>query len=206
MMIARFSASVLFAGSLLVSGCKKPEKAPATDPAGSAAPAGSPATAGSAAPTPPTPAAATPPAAGGNTAVVPSATLEALTLPAPKGAPAKGIWSSATAGGDGDRATNFMDGNDLWVSVRFLDCNLPMVKDAATKPAAERGDFAFCFDKPTGMLKDYPLFSPSDSLRVVKVGHLVIIVGLGVVSEGKITAADLEAFIGSLDLAAIAKL
>jgi len=137
---------------------------------------------------------------------VPSATLEAIKLPVPKGAPEKGMWSSATAGGDGDRSTNFMDGNDLWVSVRFVDCNLPAVKAVASKPAAERGDFTFCFDKPTGKLKDYELFSPSDSLRVVKVGHLIIIVGTGVVSEGKITGADLETFIGSLDLPALAKL
>jgi hypothetical protein len=99
-----------------------------------------------------------------------------------------------------------MDGSDLWVSVRFLDCNLPMVKDTASKPAAERGDFTFCFDPPTGKLRDYGMFSPSDSVRVVKVGHLIIIVGLGVVSEGKLTPADLEAFITSLDLAALAKL
>jgi hypothetical protein len=136
------------------------------------------------------------------------AKLVAITLPAPKGAPASGRWRSApspTGGtGDGDRLANFIDGNDYWVSVRFLDCNLPAVKETADKP--KRGAFAFCFDTATGKLKDFPLFTPSDSLRAVKVGHLAIIATLGVTGQTKLTAADLEAFLESLDLAEIAKL
>jgi hypothetical protein len=192
------------------SGCKKADKAPGTESSGSAGSGGSVAKdppaatppAGSATPPP----ASTPPAAGGGTGVVPSGTLEAIKLPPPKGAPANGMWSSATAGGDGDRATNYMVGEDLWVSLRFLDCNLPMVKEAASKPPTERGDFAFCYDAANGKLKDFPMYSPADSVRVVKAGHLVIITGIGVAAEGKLKAADLEDFLGSLDLAALAKL
>src|SRR5437870_1521470 len=100
MMIVRFSVPVLLAASILVSGCKKTDKAAApapTESAGSAAPA-----------TPPPAAPATPPAAAapaggsvGTGPVVPGAKLEELDFPAPKGAPAKGIWSAATPTEDG---------------------------------------------------------------------------------------------------------
>jgi hypothetical protein len=202
MKILRFSAPVLMGTLFLVSGCKKTDKAPAAEPAGSAA------AAGSAAPATPPPAAQTPPAppAAGNTSVVPANTLEAINLPPPKGAPAKGIWSAAAASDDGDRSTNFVDGSDVWVGVRFLDCNLPAAKDAANKPEADRGDFKYCLGTPTGKIKDYALFAPHDTRRVVKVGHLIVIADLGVTGETKLKAADLEAFLGSMDLAAIAKL
>jgi hypothetical protein len=131
-------------------------------------------------------------------------------LPTPKGAPASGVWVNApspTGGsGDGDRLANFVDGSDNWYSVRFLDCNLPAVKAASSKPANERGDAAFCFDAPTGKLKDLPLFSPNDSFRVVKAGHLLVLASLGATGETKLKPADLEAFLESLDLAGLAKL
>jgi hypothetical protein len=204
MIVQRFSVPVLLAAAVLVSGCKKKDPAVTSEPAGSAAPA----------PAPPAPAAAPPAAAppaatGDSDSVVPLAKLAAITLPPPQGAPAGGRWRSApspTGGtGDGDRLANFIDGSDFWVSVRFLDCNLPAVKASASKPT-EGGEFTFCFDKPTGKLKDYPLFNAFDTQRVVKVGHLVIIASLGATGETKLKATDLEAFLESLDLAAIAKL
>lgn len=211
MMYSGFCVSVLFATSLLMSGCKKTEKAPAAEPAGatgSAGSAGSAGAAGSAAAGPAAPAASAPPAAAapaaGGTGLVPAATLAAIELPVPKGAPAKGIWSQATPLLDGDRFENFVDGSDYWVSLRFIDCNLPAVKATASKPDTERGDFLYCFGQPTGKLKDYPLFSPHDTRRVVKVGHVVVIADLGATGETQLKTADLEAFLASLDLAPLA--
>lgn len=212
MMIARFSAPALLAATILVAGCKKTEKAPVAEPAGSAAPAPKEASMTKETPAPPAapapaadPNAAAAPAAGGD-AVVPSPKLEAINLPPFKGAPAKGMWSSAEAGGDGDRAVNFQDGDAYWVSLRFLDCNLPKVKAVASKPPASTGDFGYCHMKPTGKLGEYDMVAPNDTTRAVRVGHVMIITGVGVAGEGKIKGADLEDYIKSLDLAAIAKL
>jgi hypothetical protein len=214
MMFLRFSVSVLLVTSLLMSGCKKTDKAPAAEPAASGGSAGSaaPGTPPSGPPAPPTPkaepAAQTPPApaAANSTSVVPAATLAALELPKPAGAPAKGMWSQATPIVDGDRFENYLEGSNLWMSVHFLDCNTPVVKASAKLSAADRGVFSFCFDQPTGKLKDYPMFSPSDEVRAVKVGHVVVIAGIGLAGDDKLKAADLEAFLGSLDLASLAKL
>jgi hypothetical protein len=200
----RFSATVLLAAALLVSGCNKKDKAAekTPEPAGSAAAPATP-------PPAPTPAAPAP-AAADSTSVVPLAKLAAIMLPPPKGAPATGVWATApspTGGsGDGDRLANFTEGSDYWVSVRFLDCNLPVVKESASKPSAERGAFTFCFDPAPAKLKDYPLFNTSETQRVVKVGHLIIIATLGATGETKLKPEDLEAFLESLDLAEIAKL
>jgi hypothetical protein len=194
MMIVRFSAPVLLAASILMSGCKKTDKAPAAEPAasaGSAAPATPPAA-------PATPPAAQPPAAGGGP-VVPAAKLEEIELPTPKGGPAKGIWSAATASDDGDRSTNFVDGSDLWIGVHFLDCNLPKAKEGAV-------DFKACTGAPTGKIKDYPLFAPSDVARVVKAGHILVIATAGATHMDKVKGPELEEFLASVDLDAIAKL
>lgn len=213
MIMQRFSAPVLLATAVLVSGCNKKDKAPAPEPAaaaGSGAPATPPPAAPAAgAPAAGAPAAGAPAAAAGDNGVVPVATLAAITLPAPKGAPASGMWLQASAGGDGDRLVNFVDGNDYWYTVRFIDCRAPMVKEFASKPAGERGDIAYCFDTPTGKLKDYPLFTPkdpADTLRVIKVGHLTMLASIGAAGEGKLKGSDVEAFLESVDLASIAKL
>jgi hypothetical protein len=145
-----------------------------------------------------------------SSSVVPLATLAAIALPVPKGVPASGRWRSApspTGGsGDGDRLANYVDGNDYWLSVRFLDCNLPAVKATADKPSAERGEFTFCFDGATGKLKDFPLFTTFDTQRAVKAGHLIVIATVGLTGQTKLKVADLEAFLSSLDLGSIAKL
>ncbi len=206
----RYSATALFAAAVLVSGCKKTEKAPVAEPpaAGSAAPAATPPPA--AAPVEPAAPATPPPAApAADGPIVPSATLAGITmaLPKPKGAPESGAWKAVPGGVDGDRRTNYTDkGSEYWVGLRLLDCNLPMVKEAAAKPAGERGELAYCFDEATGKLKDYPLYAPSELVRAVKTGHLVVIATLGVTGQTKLKGADLEAFLESLDLASFAKL
>lgn len=194
----RISALALFAATLLVSGCKKKEAAPASEPTGSATPMTKPVSAD------PAPAATANPATPGP--VVGWEKLADIQLPVPKGVPEKGMWSAGKATKDGDRLDNFVDGNDYWLSLRMLDCNLPMVQEVASKSADERGVLDACFATPTGKLKDLPLISKNDSMRAVKAGHLVLIASLGAAGETKLKAADLEAFLESLDLAAIAKL
>jgi hypothetical protein len=197
----RFSALALFAATLLVSGCKKKETAPTSEPTGSAAPMTKPVTPPAADPTPAAPAA---PATPGP--VVGWEKMADIQLPTPKGVPEKGMWSAGKATKDGDRLDNFVDGSDYWISMRMLDCNLPMVQEAATKSADERGLLDYCFATPTGKLKDFPLIAKNDSVRAVKAGHVVLIASLGAAGEGKLKAADLEAYLESLDLASISKL
>jgi hypothetical protein len=178
-----------------MSGCKKTDKAPAAEPAasGSAAPAPPPA-----APATP-PAAQTPPAAVGSGPVVPAVKLEELDLPSPKGAPAKGIWSAASPTEDGNRSTFFVDGNDGWMGVHLLDCNLPKAKEGGE-------DFKPCTAAPTGKIKNYPLFATSDVARVVKAGHVLVIATASGTHMDKVKGPELEEFLASVDLDAIAKL
>jgi hypothetical protein len=196
MMIVRFSAAVLLAASILVSGCKKTDKPPAAEPAGStAAPATPPAAA------PATPPAAAAPAGGsvGTGPVVPGAKLEELDFPVPKGAPAKGIWSAARPTEDGLRSANFVEGSDGWMGLYLTDCNLPKAKDGGE-------EFKPCTAAPTGKIKNYPLFAPSDIARAVKAGHVIVMVTATGTHMDKIKGPELEEFLNSVDLDAIAKL
>jgi hypothetical protein len=198
MMIVRFSAPVLLATAFLVSGCKKTDKpsAPApTESAGSAAPA-----------TPPPAAPAAPPAAqepaGGSVGtgpVVPGAKLAMLDFPVPKGAPPKGSWQDARAIEDGLRSSNFAEGSDIWMGLYISDCNLPQAKEGGQQ-------FKLCAATPTGKLKNYPLFAPSDIARAVKVGHLIFMVTSSGTHMDKIKGPELEEYLASVDLDSLAKL
>jgi hypothetical protein len=152
--------------------------------------------------------AATASSAADSADVVQQADLLEVTLPVPKNVPASGKWidTPPPSSDGGDRLANFVNGDDYWMSVRFVDCNIPAVKRAAGKAATERGDFSSCFDTPTAKLGNYPMFTPNDVRRVVRVGRLIIIAGIGATGETTLKAADLEAFLKSLDLAGIAKL
>jgi hypothetical protein len=198
MMIVRFSVPVLLAASILVSGCKKTDKASAPSPteaAGSAAPATPP----PAAPATP-PAAAAPPAGSvGTGPVVPGAKLAELDFPAPKGAPPKGSWTDARPIEDGLRSANFVEGNDGWMALFISDCNLPKAKDGGD-------EFKACTAAPIGKIKNYPLFAPSDISRAVKAGHVVFMVTASGTHMDKIKGPELEEFLNSVDLDAIAKL
>ncbi|MCM2416527.1 hypothetical protein [Streptomyces sp. RKAG293] len=121
------------------------------------------------------------------------------------------MWSDTDTGGDGngDRLANYVLGEHQYVSVEFIDCRRPDVKSYADKPTAQQGIFESCFDKPTGMLKGYPLLKPTDPqnpFRALPVGHLTVEVRPGAVDGTSINGSDIEAFLGSLDLASIAKL
>jgi len=159
-------------------------------------------------------AAATPPPAGdmkvGEGPVIPALALVKVDLPPFKGgtekATDKAIWSSAEAETDGNRLTNFIEGDKMWVGVQFLDCNLPSLKEYATKPEADRGIFQACFNKPTGKIKDFPMFASGENMRTVYLGHLTLTVIAAAPQQGKIKGADLEEWLNSVDLAALAKL
>lgn len=197
MIFHRFVAPALLAAALLGSGCGKKDndKAPAPEPGS-----------GTAVPTLPTPASA------GSSAALPTgdpialAKLTAIILPSPpNGAPASGNWKDAMDN-DGRRLVNFVHGNDYWYAVDFIDCRMPMVKEYAAKAPTDRGVFAYCFDAPTGKFKDYPMFAPKETQRVLKVGKLTVIASLAMAGQAKLKAANLDAFLGAMDLAAIAKL
>lgn len=160
-------------------------------------------------PTPPaTATTGTPPEAEADKAggVISAATLESIQLPKPKKAPEKFIWSTPVPARDGTRLVNYTDGKDIWLTVNFADCNSPTAKSVADKPANQRGQYGFCYEKPVGKIKDFPSYGTDDMVRGVKAGHLVIAASIGTAAPQSYTTADVEEFLGSLDLAALAKL
>jgi hypothetical protein len=189
------STTTLLATTLLVSGCKKKETTSST---GSATPP-----AGSAAPAPAADAPAAP--AADTTTVVKADALAAIKFPVPKGAPADGEWKDQESTKDGERHGYYGKGQDYFLMAQILDCNLPRMKEDEKKPAGERNaDAGYCLGKFEGKLKDYPMSTEFSGVRTVKVGHLSVSVNSG--PAGKYTEADLEEYLGGLDLAALAKL
>jgi hypothetical protein len=81
----------------------------------------------------------------------------------------------------------------------LTDCNLPKAKDGGE-------EFKLCTAAPTGKIKNYPLYAPSDIARAVKAGHVIVMVTATGTHMDKIKGPELEEFLGSMDLAAIAKL
>jgi hypothetical protein len=141
--------------------------------------------------------------AAGSAPVVPGAKLAAIDLPDPHGAPPKGSWTDARPIEDGSRQANYLTGDDLWVGIYFLDCNLPKVKeDSVKQDSAEHS----CVTDSSAKIKGYPLYNTSDIGRTLKVGHLLIITVVSGTKMDKLTVKDLEAFLASIDLAAIAAL
>ncbi|MBO3753186.1 hypothetical protein J5X84_44760 [Streptosporangiaceae bacterium NEAU-GS5] len=153
----------------------------------------------------PTTAATTAPSgtAAGSAPIVSGAKLAMIDLPEPHGAPRKGTWSDVAAIDDGDRRTYYRVGDDGWVFLWFLDCNLPKVKAEAHKSDHVQH---VCVTDATEKINGYPLFKTSDIRRVVKVGHLLLIADVSGTHMDSLTADDLEAFFASVDLAAIAAL
>jgi hypothetical protein len=152
-----------------------------------------------------------PPAAADNGSLVKLSDLVEYTIsmPAPKGAPPGGIWSEAMAGEDGREYVNYLDKNGKgYVSVDFIDCRMPAVQAVKDKPG-EQGEFAECFKKPTRTLKGYPMILPDDptfAYRALVVNHVLVGVGVSQSFENMFKAADVEEFIGILDLDTLAKL
>jgi pyruvate/2-oxoglutarate dehydrogenase complex dihydrolipoamide acyltransferase (E2) component len=160
------------------------------------------------APAAPPPAAAAPAAAAAG-AVATLAQIDAVKLPAPPKAPASGAWQTVGAmSGDGDKMANFVDGDKYLLSVRIMDCRSPKFAAYAAKPAAEQGDMAACFQPGDAKLKTYDMRKVRDGMRTVKAGNIALILNLGAdPSAAKLwITADLETYLGSLDLDALAKL
>jgi len=133
-----------------------------------------------------------------------------FSLPPFKGGPEKAsdkaIWSSAEAETDGNRLSNYIDGDKPFIDVQFLDCNLPALKEYINKSPDDRGIFQNCFDKPTGKIKDFPMAAPQEHVRVVWAGHITLTVIVTAPQKGKIKGADLEEWLNTVDLAALSKL
>jgi hypothetical protein len=209
--------AVAVATLLACAGCSKssakPEAnraaagtAPATEPA--TAPATEPATEPASEPASEAPTAGT--KKSGNLARADR--LLAIKLPMMKGAPANAVWTDippSTADPNGDRYLNLYVGEDVYMSLQFLDCRLPKVQAYAGKPLGELGIFLPCFDKPNGKLKGYPLYfypdDPKFAYRTVKAGHVIVIATMGPLGQ-KIRALDMERLLGSLPLATISKM
>jgi hypothetical protein len=144
---------------------------------------------------------ASPGAAAGSGSIVPGAKLAAIDLPDPHGAPPKGSWTDARPIEDGLRDANYLVGDDLWVGIAFIDCNLPRSQEEAKKP--DTGEHSCVTDSQT-KIKGYPVYETSDIARTMKIGHLLILTVVSGTKMDTLTVKDLEAFLASIDVAAIA--
>ena len=220
-MTQRFVTSALMA-AVVLAGCSKndKDKAPPAEPGS-----------GSAMATPPTPPPTPPPAGSGSAAPAGSGSAAApagdtaapsgtpakladmlkLTLPSPPPkAPAGGNWVSAgEVETDGYRQGMYVAADKTnWYSYMVIDCRLQKVKDDGAKKPGDRGPEAlWCLKKADGKIKDNDRLTDPDSLsHGVRAGNLVVVVGPTPNVKDKVNDADVDAFLGSLDLAAIAKL
>jgi hypothetical protein len=195
----KYSAGLVLAAvaALGIAGCAKDKPVgdgPPTTGAPSAAASGS---------------ASEPDAAGGS--VVKGADLEYFTIsmPPPKGAPADGTWRDVVPGKDGDVRVYYVDKKDKgYVGVEFLDCRLPEAQ--GVKDAKDKGSYELCFKKPAKTLKGYPLLLPDQdgavAFRALVVNHVTIIASTFLGFEKQFTPADIEEYLGSLDLDTLAKM
>ena len=219
MIAQRFVAPALLVAALL-AGCgkKDKDKAPPADPGSGTAVTNTPTP-----PPPPPPAGSRSGSAAGSGSAGPAAAgdvalptgdpyklkdLSAIALPKPSGAPASGNWKDIGDNeSDGYGQMNYVDKDDYWYGLTFLDCRAKVVKDAVGMKPEERGALKWCFMQPNDKLKDYPMIKPEKgAARAVKAGNVWVIVTLGLKGKETLKAADVEALLGAIDLAAVAKL
>ncbi len=140
-------------------------------------------------------------------------TLAFFDLPASKDAPADALWSPVDAEKDGYTHTNLMKGKEGWASFIIFDCRSDGVKKMAGQPLSEANVFAYCFVTMPDTFKSYPSYGKEagsdgtgfwDAQRAVRAGNVVI---FGSVWErkDKWKLAQLDALMGDVDWAAIAK-
>ena len=137
--------------------------------------------------------------------VIPARSLAMLDLPPVKGIEG-GSWSAVEPEKDGDRRAYYKAGDKGIMGVDFIDCNAPKLKEFVSKAPEDRGVFDACFQTATGKLGDYPMVATADNWRTIRVGHLTITATIAETAKDKLKAADVEAWLQSLDLAAISKL
>jgi hypothetical protein len=191
-------AAVAVAALIAIAGCSSDKADTAAEPA---APSPSAAVSSAAAPA----------VAGGP--VLTAAQLTAIKLPKPKFGPAAGQWKDPITPADGERSTEFVVGDDVYVAVLFNDCNLPEAAQYASKQVYSRNVFDACFasaaggDQASGTTAGgAPVWKINEQSRYLRIGHLGIRVAYGNKAPATATGADLETFVKSLDLAALAKL
>lgn len=214
-MTQRFVTSALVA-ALALAGCSKKDKGgdkPA-DPGSGTAVTNTPT------PPPPPPPAVDAPAAGsgsgsdtGSGSAAPAAAgamptgdpaklekLAGILFNVPAGAPADGAWHEGPANADGMRIANFKAADKtIWYSVHLEDCRHKDVQSDAVRAK-------YCTTEGPGKVKTFSMFSPDDHQRVVKAGSILVTAVAGAKVWDKVKAADLEAFLNTVDLDAIAKL
>lgn len=206
-MTQRFVTSALVA-AVALAGCSKKDKdkAPPADPGSGSAMTNTP-------PPPPPPAVDAPAAAGSGSAAPAAAAgamptgdpakldkLASILFNVPAGAPADGAWHEGPTNMDGMRIVNFKAADKtIWYGVHLDDCRL---KD--TQSNAEY--VKYCTTAGTGKVKTYEMFAPNDQLRVVRAGNILVSAAAGAKVYDKVKAADLEAFLNTVDLDAVAKL
>lgn len=137
--------------------------------------------------------------------VIPARSLAMLDLPAVKGFDG-GSWSAVEPEKDGDRRAYYKAADKGVMGVDFIDCNAPKLKEFVSKAPDDRGAFQACFQPATSKLGEYPMIATADNWRTIRVGHLTITATVADMAKDKLKAADVEAWLQSLDLAAISKL
>jgi hypothetical protein len=192
----QYSAGVVLAAVALlgIAGCGEPTGTPAVK-------------------SPPPPAASTSvPAGTGEVSIVKGIDLAEYetSMPVPKGAPAGGTWRDLRPIEDGKASVYYVDNDDNgYVRVDFLDCRLPDVQALRNKPAKDQAGYDDCFRKPTKTLKGYPMVLPDDPdvrYRTLVVNHVYVSAGVFLPFEPKFKAADVEEFLGTLDLDTLARM
>ena len=129
--------------------------------------------------------------------------LQAIKLPLPPRATAKGEWRSAFANEDGDRLEVWKEGdNRFGISIRFIDCRAKKVVEVKDQPELSQADYAGCHRPGKDRLGKYELRKPRDGERTLRAGSILI----RVTAQTDETPAELEQYLGKLDLDAIARL
>ncbi len=134
--------------------------------------------------------------------IVTLAQLQTIKLPTSPGFTAKGTWASAFANEDGDRMEVWKEGSAFGISIHFIDCRLPKVQEVKDKHVLTQAAFAGCFQPSDAKLGKYEMRKVSGGERTLRAGNVLIRIN----KQEKETAADLEAYLGKLDLDAIARM
>ena len=94
---------------------------------------------------------------------------------------------------------NYVDKDNYWYAVDFLDCRAKVVKDAKGTKPEDRGALKWCFMQPNEKLKGFPMFKPEKgSVRAVKAGKVIVVVSLGMTGLEKLKAPDVESALKEL--------
>jgi hypothetical protein len=140
---------------------------------------------------------------GGGVATL--AQLVAIKLPPPPKTAATGGWQPAFANEDGDRQEVWKDGSKFGLSVRLMDCRSKKAAEVKGQPEISQGAHAACHQPGKDQLKGYALRKPKDTERTLLVGNIAVRATMDSDSK-ELTPAEIEEYLGKLDLSALGKL